>query len=53
MELTTGGWIVMLFSVGLTTGGLLWCVLRVLSKPGAGGRMHPPLDAGVETNERD
>ncbi len=53
MELTTGGWIIMLFSVGLTTGGLVWCISKVLSKPNLGEQIHPPLDVGVETGDRD
>lgn len=53
MELTLGGWIIMIFSVGLTTGGLAWCLYRVLTKPEAESHMHAPLDAGVETGDRD
>jgi len=31
--MTTGGWIVMLLSVGGTTGFFVWCIRRVLGTP--------------------
>lgn len=42
--MTLGGWVVMLVSIGLVTGLLAWCVVRVLRTPEASKHVHPPSD---------
>ena len=38
--MTTGGWILMLASVGGVTILFIWCVVKVLATPGESERMH-------------
>lgn len=42
--MTTGGWIVMLLSVGFVTGLFAWCIGKVLATPGAETHMHTQSD---------
>lgn len=49
--MTLWGWIIMLLSVGGTTSQLLWCVVRVLSKPGETEKIHGQID--IRTSDRD
>lgn len=45
--MTLGGWIVMLLSVGGTTGLLVWCIYKVVSTPGSPQHLHSQAD--IET----
>ncbi len=47
------GWIVMLLSVGGTTGFFLWCLWRVLQPPDKTRRMHGVLDTERRIEEED
>ncbi|MEM9399477.1 MAG: hypothetical protein AAF984_04660 [Verrucomicrobiota bacterium] len=48
------GWIIMLAAVGGTTTFFLWCIARVLSKPGLEKRMHGPVELDTpDTHEED
>lgn len=38
--MTTGGWIIMIVSVGSVCGLLAWCVYKVLSTPGETEHLH-------------
>lgn len=38
------GWIIMLVSVGFTTGLLAWCLYKVLSEPGETEHLHSQAD---------
>ncbi len=49
--MTTGGWVIMLLSVGFVTLLLGWCVWRVLSIPGSEKHLHSPAD--IHTPDRD
>ena len=49
--MTTGGWIVMLVSVGGMTGLLTWCVARVMSEPAATQKLHSQAD--IDTRDRE
>ena len=51
--MTTGGWIVMLLSVGGTTGFFFWCVARVLGPPDRTGKVRGVLDTEVEIEEEE
>lgn len=42
--MTLGGWLVMLGSIGLVTGLLVFCVLRILRTPDAPRHVHWPSD---------
>ena len=42
--MTTGGWIIMLLSVGGTTGFFVWCIARVLGPPDRTGKVRGVLD---------
>ncbi len=42
--MTLGGWVVMLASIGLVTGLLAWCAVRILRTPEAAEHVHPPSD---------
>ncbi len=33
--MTTGGWVIMLLSVGFVTGLLAWCITKVVTTPGS------------------
>lgn len=45
------GWIIMLLSVGGTTFSIIWCIIRVLSKPGETEKIHGQID--IHTPDRD
>jgi hypothetical protein len=47
--MTAGGWVIMLFSVGVVTIAFAWCVVRVLRTPEPEERLHAPL--GIEHDE--
>lgn len=38
--MTTGGWIILILSVGTVTGLFIWCMYKVLSTPGETEHMH-------------
>lgn len=38
--MNTGGWIVMLFSIGSVTTLFAWCLYKVLSTPGETEHIH-------------
>lgn len=42
--MTFSGWLIMLLSVGGTTGLLVWCIHRVLSAPEASEKLHSQSD---------
>ncbi|HEY5792439.1 MAG TPA: hypothetical protein VIS74_04020 [Chthoniobacterales bacterium] len=50
--MTLGGWIIMLLSVGGTTGWAIWCVCRVLSKPKSAGKLHGQMDIHLPDQDR-
>lgn len=45
--MSPGGWIIMLLSVGGTTGFFLWCIRRVMREPRPSETLHSP--ATMET----
>jgi len=45
--MTTGGWIIMVLSVGGVTSLLGWCVYKVLATPGSSEHLHAQAD--IET----
>jgi len=47
------GWIVMLLSVGITTGFFFWCIGRVLRPPDSTRKMHGVLDTELEIEEAE
>ena len=49
--MTLGGWLIMLMSVGGTTGLLAWCIHRVLNAPDATKKLHTPAD--IDTHDTD
>jgi len=49
--MTTGGWIIMLVSVGAVTGLLGWCIYRVVTTPGSAEHLHSQAD--IETPDLD
>jgi hypothetical protein len=51
--MTTGGFIIMLLSVGGTTGFFAWCIWRVLRPPDPTGRMHGVLDTEMRIEEEE
>ena len=51
--MTTGGWIVMLLSVGGTTGFFFRCVARVLGPPDRTGKVRGVLDTELEIEEEE
>ncbi len=50
--MTLGGWIIMIISVGSASLLFVWCVVRVLSKPGTSSHLKAPLDALVQPPDR-
>lgn len=50
-SLTTGGWTIMILSVGFVAGLLGWCVWKVVSTPGETEHLHTQAD--IETPDRD
>lgn len=51
--MTPGGAIIMLLSVGGTTGFFAWCVWRVLSPPDKTRKMHGVLDTELRIEEEE
>lgn len=51
--MTPDGWLIMLLSVGGTTGFFAWCVWRVLRPPDRTGKLHGVLDTEVEIERRE
>jgi hypothetical protein len=51
--MTVGGWIAMVASVGAVTGLLLWCIYKVITTPGSGGRLHSQVDIETPDVEKD
>jgi hypothetical protein len=51
--MTTSGWIIMLLSVGGTTGFFVWCIARVLRPPGKTDKLHGVLDTEFEIEEEE
>lgn len=51
--MTTGGLIIMLLSVGGTTGFFAWCIWRVLRPPDVTHKMHGVLDTELEIEEEE
>lgn len=51
--MTLGGWIVMLLSVGATTGFFFWCISRVLGPPDKTKKMHGVLDTELAIEEEE
>ena len=42
--MTTGGWVIMVVSVGFVTGLFSWCIYKVLTTPGSGDRVRGPVN---------
>ena len=51
--MTTGGWIIMLLSVGGTTGFFVWCIARVLGPPDRTDKVRGVLDTELEIEEEE
>ena len=51
--MSIAGWIIMVVSVGGTTGFFAWCIWRVLQPPDKTPKMHGVLDTEVEIEERE
>lgn len=51
--MTFGGWIVMVLSIGGSTGFFAWCIWRVLRPPGSTHKMHGVLDTETEIEEKE
>ncbi len=51
--MTTGGWIVMLLSVGGVISLLSWCVYKVLTTPGSTEHLHSQADIETPDVEED
>lgn len=51
--MTASGWIVMLLSVGGTTGFFIWCVARVLRPPDKTAKMRGVLDTELEIEDEE
>lgn len=51
--MTPAGWMLMLVSVGATTGFFAWCLWRVLRSPESPDKVHGMLDTEREIEERD
>lgn len=49
--MTTGGWIIMVLSVGFVTGLLAWCIWKVLTTPGSETHLHSQAD--IQTPDRE
>lgn len=50
-RLTPGGWVIMIFSVGVMTGLLGWCIYKVVGTPGSTEHLHAQSD--IEPPDRD
>lgn len=42
--MTVDGWIMMIVSVGSTTGLFIWCVMKVLATPDASRHVAAPIE---------
>ena len=51
--MSLGGWVVMLLSVGGTTGFFFWCIKRVLRPPVSTDKMHGVLDTELDIEEEE
>jgi hypothetical protein len=51
--MTTSGWIIMLLSVGGTSGFFIWCIARVLRAPDKTDKLHGVLDTELEIEEKE
>ena len=51
--MTLSGWIIMLLSVGGTSGFFFWCIHRVLRPPGKTDKLHGVLDTEFEIEEEE
>lgn len=51
--MTPSGWIIMLLSVGGTSGFFFWCVHRVLRPPSKTDKLHGVLDIEFEIEEEE
>ena len=45
------GWTILILSVGLTTGSLVWCLARVLKNHGKQDRLHGPSDLNLSDTD--
>jgi di/tricarboxylate transporter len=43
-SLTTGGWVIMVLSVGFVTLLLAWCIYKVVTTPGETEHLHTQAD---------
>jgi len=51
--MTWGGILIMVLSVGGTTGFFAWCVLRILRTPDETRKMHGFLDTELKIEEEE
>lgn len=51
--MTFGGWMVLLCSVGGTTGFFVWCIWRVLRPPDRIAKLHGVLDTEMRIEEEE
>ncbi len=51
--MTLSGWIIMLLSVGGTSGFFIWCIARVLRPPDKTDKLHGVLDTELEIEEKE
>jgi hypothetical protein len=51
--MTLGGLIIMILSVGGTTGLFSWCIWRILRNPGESGKLHGVLDTELQIEEEE
>ncbi len=51
--MTSGGWVVMLLSVGGVTFLLSWCIYKVLTTPGSSKHLHSQADIETPDVEED
>ena len=51
--MTLGGWIIMILSVGGTTGFFIWCIGRVLGPPDRTSKVRGVLDTELEIEEEE
>ncbi len=49
--MTTGGWILMLLSVGFVSSLLIWCVYQVLVTPDSEESLHGPSNIDTEDDD--
>lgn len=47
--MTTGGWVIMLLSVGFVTTLLAWCIWKVVTTPESARHLHSPAD--IDTHD--